>query len=100
MNAKMRTETEAVSLFCARCSTELRPGGATFFQVHIEAIADPAPPAITAADLEKDHRKEIEDLLKRMSAMSEREAMDQVHRRLTIHLCGPCYRVWIENPAG
>ena len=25
------------------------------------------------------------------------EAMDEVHRRLTIHLCRPCYRGWIES---
>jgi hypothetical protein len=30
--------------------------------------------------------------------MSERELMDQVFRRLTIHLCGTCYRQWIEDP--
>jgi hypothetical protein len=32
--------------------------------------------------------------------MSEREAMDQVFRRLTIYMCGPCYRQWIEDPTG
>jgi hypothetical protein len=32
--------------------------------------------------------------------MSEREAMDQVFRRLTVFLCNRCYQDWIENPAG
>jgi hypothetical protein len=31
---------------------------------------------------------------------SEQEWMDQVHRQLTLHLCRPCYRRWIENPTG
>jgi hypothetical protein len=35
-----------------------------------------------------------------MKDVSEREALDQVYRRLTIHLCTACYRQWIENPAG
>jgi len=26
--------------------------------------------------------------------------MDQVYRRMTIHLCRKCYIVWIENPSG
>ena len=34
-----------------------------------------------------------------MRGMTEQELMDQVYRRLTIHLCGDCYRVWIEDPA-
>ena len=32
--------------------------------------------------------------------ISEREMADQVYRRLTLHLCGKCYRKWIEDPAG
>ena len=32
--------------------------------------------------------------------MSERELLDQVHRRLVLHLCGPCYGQWIEDPVG
>ena len=27
-------------------------------------------------------------------------AMDEVRRRLVLHLCGPCYRQWIEDPTG
>jgi hypothetical protein len=30
--------------------------------------------------------------------VSGQEAMDQVYRRVTVYLCGPCYRRWIENP--
>ena len=26
--------------------------------------------------------------------------VDEVYRRLTLYLCGPCFRRWIENPAG
>jgi hypothetical protein len=32
--------------------------------------------------------------------LSAQEAMDQVYRRLTIHLCATCFRSWIESPAG
>jgi hypothetical protein len=35
-----------------------------------------------------------------MAGVSEQEALDQVYRRLVLYLCGPCYRVWIEDPTG
>jgi hypothetical protein len=35
-----------------------------------------------------------------MDGVTAQEALDQVYRRLVIHLCGPCYRNWIENPTG
>jgi hypothetical protein len=88
-------------LFCHKCSRQLTPGEGNFYIVRIEAFADPAP---QSGDLhgqqEIDTRAEIERLLDEMRDMSERELMDQVYRRLTIHLCGQCYRTWIENPAG
>jgi hypothetical protein len=34
-----------------------------------------------------------------MADVSAREALEQVYRRLVIHLCNACYARWIENPA-
>jgi len=89
-----------VSLFCARCAAELKPGDGDFFRINVEAMADPTPPDVSEEDVATDHREQIERLLGTMNDMSEREAMDQVYRRLTFHLCGACYRTWIEDPAG
>jgi hypothetical protein len=89
----------AESVLCARCSAELRPGISAFYCVTIEAVADPTT-VVTDADMERDIRQEIRELLARMESLSEREAMDQVHRRLTLFLCSPCYFRWIENPTG
>jgi hypothetical protein len=87
-----------LALFCARCSEELKPGA--HFVVNIEAFADEAvavpDEALTAAQL----RSKIEGLIKQLSEVSEREALDQVYCKLTIHLCPDCYGKWIENPAG
>jgi len=90
-------------LLCHRCGCDLRPGAGNFYVVRIEALADPTPPTfdedqlahMTAADIDA----EINALLDQMKEMTEQEMMDQVHRRVTIHLCGPCYRQWIEDPA-
>ena len=91
---------EPTPLFCDRCMTELTPGAGNFYRVVIEAVADPAPPVISAKDMEADISKQIKDLLERLQGLSAQEAMDQVYRRLTIYLCTPCYREWIEHPTG
>lgn len=91
---------DAEPLLCARCTAELQPGAGDFFSVSIEAVADPTPPAVTEEESAAEIRRQIDRLLVQLHDVSEREALDQVFRRLVIHLCGPCYREWIENPAG
>ncbi len=87
-------------LFCDRCSTILTPGRGSYYVVRIEAVADPTPPAFSAADLGQDVGREIDRLIARMRDMTEQELMDQVYRRVVLSLCTPCYRHWIENPTG
>jgi hypothetical protein len=91
---------EPTPLLCHRCGCDLRPGEGNFFVVRIETWADPTPPNITSEDLAADVSAEIDKLIEQMRGMSEQELMDQVYRRLTIHLCGACYKTWIENPTG
>ncbi len=86
-------------LWCARCMAELQPGSGDFYRVTIEAVADPTPPAVPADDPAQ-LRENIAQLIRQMGDLSAQEALDQVYRRLTIYLCGPCYRQWIENPTG
>jgi hypothetical protein len=100
VDANLEPAVLAEPLFCARCSAELQPGAGTLWRVTIDAVADPWPPAVTGEETAKDLRAEIEQLLAQMEGLSAQEAMDQVHRRLVLCLCGPCYRYWIENPAG
>ena len=85
-------------LFCARCRAQLTPGRSDFYVVRIEAVADPSPPRFSEEDLALDHAAEIERLIDQMRHLSEQELLDQVYRRLILHLCGPCYRQWIEDP--
>jgi hypothetical protein len=87
-------------VFCARCSRTLTPGDGSFYVVTIIAIADPSGPVVDEPPSAEELRKEIENLLAQLRDTSPQEAMDQVHRRLTIHLCLGCYRKWIEDPAG
>ena len=93
-------ESEDTVLLCHRCGAELTPGQGDFYVVRILAVADPTPPTLTPEDLQADLDKRIAELVDQAAGMSESELMDQVYRRLTIHLCGRCYAEWIENPAG
>lgn len=86
-------------LFCARCTQPLVAGRGEFYVVDIRAVADPTPPTITEADLERDARREISRLLAALADHSERELMDQVCRHTVIHLCNRCFTAWIEDPA-
>jgi hypothetical protein len=94
-------EAEGVGpLVCLRCGAPLRPGSGELYRITVEAVADPYPPDFTADDLAGDPRRKIERLLAQMEGLSEQEALDQVFRRRTFHLCVPCYRRWMEAPTG
>ena len=90
---------ESEVLSCRRCGAVLTPGGGDFYEVRVEAVADPALPPLAPGDPEA-LRRQIEQLLARMQGRAEQELLDQVYRRLTFHLCGPCFRRWIEDPTG
>lgn len=92
---------EATSpLFCAGCTRELHPGAGDFYQVTIDAVADPSPPVVEGGESAAELRRQLEELLAELKDLSAREALDQVRRRLVLHLCVPCYVNWIENPVG
>ena len=85
-------------LLCHRCGAMLKPGAGDFYLVRIEAFADPSPPELPDGETADDFAAQWEQLLDQMRDMSEQELLDQVYRRLTIHLCAGCYRRWIEDP--
>jgi hypothetical protein len=94
----MAAEDEAL-LLCHRCGRELFPGRGDLYVVRIEAFADPTPPELAEFVNPEELAEKIDELIEQMRHMTEQELMDQVYRRLTLHLCGDCYRVWIEDPA-
>lgn len=95
----MVKDSDDVHIFCHRCGAILTPGLGNFYVVRIEAFADPAPPDITQELAAGTNiGEEIDRLIEQMAASSGQELMDQVYRRMTLHLCGRCYRAWIENP--
>lgn len=92
--------TEDMPPRCSRCGVEVHPGRGDHYVVLIDAVADPHPPVITDDDLQRDIDGEIARLIARLGRLTEREAMDQVYRRVVLRLCLPCYHRWIEDPTG
>jgi hypothetical protein len=68
--------------------------------VRVEAFVDPTPGELTTADDGASLNEQFAELIRQTQDVPEQELMDQVYRRLTLHLCGRCYGEWIENPAG
>ncbi|MHC5023590.1 MAG: hypothetical protein ACYTGG_06720 [Planctomycetota bacterium] len=91
---------DEATLVCHRCGALLRPGEGSLYVVRIEAFADPTPARLDAEETLPVLAAEFDALVEQMRDLTEQELMDQVYRRLTLHLCGRCYRHWIENPAG
>jgi hypothetical protein len=87
-------------LLCSRCLKLLVPGRGDFFVVTIDGIADPSPPVIEPGDLRRDFRRDWREIVAALHDVSSQEALDQVYRRVQIHLCNACFHDWIENPAG
>ena len=91
--------TDDDPLLCARCLKTLLPGRGEFYVVRIDAVADPTPPKISSDDLRRDSRRDWREIIAALADVSPQEALDQVYRRVVIHLCNGCFQNWIENPA-
>ncbi|HUE75116.1 MAG TPA: hypothetical protein VMP01_29880 [Pirellulaceae bacterium] len=87
-------------LLCTRCLKMVPLGRGEFYVVQIDAVADPTPPELTRDASPRDLKHEWRELVAELADLSPQEALDQVHRRVIIHLCTACYNEWIENPAG
>lgn len=89
-----------VYLVCHRCGRDLVPGGGDWYLVNIEAVADPSPPDIDTDMSLSAIAREIERISESIGDCGEQELLDQVYRRMTVHLCRCCYEEWIEDPTG
>jgi hypothetical protein len=87
-------------MLCARCLIELEPGTGSFYEVRIEAVCDPTPPQLDETLDTAEIRRQLEETLAALQELSAQEALDEVRRSLTIHLCRECFSEWIEDPAG
>jgi hypothetical protein len=82
---------------CDRCLRQVEEGKGAFFQVTVDAVADPTPPNFDGLE-DEDPGEAYRRLLEKLRRISEREAMDQIHRRRIFTLCNPCLDTWLESP--
>jgi hypothetical protein len=83
---------------CHRCGALLQPGEGRFWIVRIDAVCDPAPPALDPDESPGEIAAEWGRLIEALRSRSEQELLDEVYRRLTLTLCAACFRLWIERP--
>lgn len=95
-----KPEPDHAELICHRCGCALERGEGTCWFVRIDAVCDPSPPQEQTDQPLESLAADYERLLAQMSAMSERELMDQVHRRMVLHLCSRCFERWYDRPVG
>ena len=55
-----------VELKCARCDAVVTLGSGRFWEVRIDAVVDPWPPEFTDEDLQRDVRREWDEILEQM----------------------------------
>lgn len=85
---------------CDRCREPLLVRSDVRYEVKIEVKAAYDPMEITDDDLDRDHRAEMAELLRRMEGLTEQEAQNQVYRAFRFDLCPRCQREFIKNPLG
>lgn len=86
-------------LECARCGRALLPGHGMLYEVNIHCVADPFPPVLPDWDVAT-IRRHLEQTLAALHELTSEEALNQVYRNITVHLCNACFDEWIQDPAG
>ena len=84
---------------CSRCGCVMMVGKAPFYIVNIEAISGYDPEEFEEADLEKDLRKEIGDLCRKLESVTQEDAEASVYRRMSFFLCPACHKAYLADPS-
>lgn len=85
------------SIICDRCGKSLLSENVRYLlKIHVVSAYDVME--ITDADLKKDFRKEIDDLVKSTEGKSEQELCDGVYKEFHFDLCANCQQEYIRNP--
>lgn len=82
---------------CDRCGQPILEGELRYLaKIQVSAAYDPLQ--ISFEDLLKDHRHDMERLLKVCEGMTEKELMQDVYVDFQFDLCRPCQKAFISNP--
>jgi hypothetical protein len=91
-------ESTGDEIVCHRCGAMRQQPGPAFYIIRIEAFAEHSDETATLEEIGHDIQTELRYILEEARGLSAHELMDQVYRRMVLHLCPRCYRRWIDNP--
>ena len=82
---------------CNRCGRPIKKK-ALHYIAKIQVYAAYDPLEITSEDLLRDHRAEMEEILRQCEDMTEEELMRDVYAEFRFDLCRPCQKEYVRNP--
>ncbi|MBI3271349.1 MAG: hypothetical protein HYZ53_20325 [Planctomycetes bacterium] len=85
-------------LTCDLCGGPLLLTEPVRYEVRIEVKSAYDPLELTQEDLEKDHHREIAEILDRLNQMDPKAVQDQVYARFDLDLCAKCQSVFVKDP--
>ena len=82
---------------CDGCGRQI-PKDALRYTVSVDVRAAYDREEIGLADLVRDHRRELLDLIEQLRGKSEAEIEESVYKRIQLDLCPACQRAFVRNP--
>lgn len=82
---------------CDGCGREMQRGQLRY-HVKIDVRAAYDKMEVGLADLVRDHRKELLELIKKMDDASPRDLEQSIYKHLELDLCPACHPAYIKNP--
>lgn len=83
---------------CDGCGKDLRRDGSDHFIVKIETFAAAGSLEFTEEDMKRDHRADIERVIRDLATTTPDEIEDQVYRSFRFDLCPTCQRKYLKKP--
>jgi hypothetical protein len=86
-----------VHFTCDGCGKKMGPDDLRY-EVTIDVRAARNEIVINLADLVRDHRAEMIELIKRMEHDAPEDLEDQVYKKMNLDLCPTCQRAYLKDP--
>jgi len=83
---------------CDGCQRDLRRDGSDHFVLKIETFAAAGALEFSKEDLEKDHRAEMQSIMRDLARSTPDDIEDQVYRSFRFDLCPTCHRHYLKQP--